>query len=104
MRVSCSVNFVIEPEILSLFKVVPSDSFFSSKSSLLIILVKTLLSITREFSGKLYSEEDSLCEPVSWSVSITHCSTRPKRNVINPMASEILNFENGNVFFACCCD
>jgi len=31
----------------------------------------------------------------SLSVSIIHCSTLPNRNVINPIASDMLNFEKG---------
>ena len=49
-------------------------------------------------SPELNLEADSF----SWSVSIIHCSTLPRRNVINPIASEILNLEKGNPFGCSC--
>jgi hypothetical protein len=40
-------------------------------------------------------------ESFSCSVSIIHCSTRPNRIVIKPIASEILNLVKGNPFAFC---
>ena len=72
-------------------------SLFSTVSNLLSKLTKTLLS-TAFPEGEL-----SFLSSFSCSVSITHCSTLPKRNVIRPIASEMLSFVNGSPFWPCCC-
>ena len=53
------------------------------------------MSINLWFSGISVFFVSSCCR---LSVSIIHCSTLPSLKVINPIASEILNLENGKPF------